>query len=148
MALSSILFIINDVIMCSNIIHFPVIYFLTYISFIQLQFLKGTNEDYLLKIGEVITFCNGPKYYGSPCTNEVRKTKVCKVIKIKSQSCLHLIHNETGMLFVIKQIIKFSFTIPHRYLKVCRLSLKFFYLLFLSYYLHSAISLPFLVLAS
>ena len=29
MALSSMLYIINDVIMCSSIIHFPVIYFLT-----------------------------------------------------------------------------------------------------------------------
>ena len=25
------------------------------------------NEEYLLKIGEVITFCNGHIYYGSPC---------------------------------------------------------------------------------
>ena len=29
MALSSMLYIINDVIMCSSIIYFPVIYFLT-----------------------------------------------------------------------------------------------------------------------
>ena len=29
MQLSSMIYIINDVIMCSNIIHFPVIYFLT-----------------------------------------------------------------------------------------------------------------------
>ena len=29
MALSSMLYIINDVIMCSSIMHFPVIYFLT-----------------------------------------------------------------------------------------------------------------------
>ena len=29
MALYSMLYIINDVIMCSNVIHFPVIYFLT-----------------------------------------------------------------------------------------------------------------------
>ena len=38
MALSSMLYIINDVIMCSRIIYFPVIYFLTLISFIKLQF--------------------------------------------------------------------------------------------------------------
>ena len=29
MVLSSMLYIINDVIMCSSIIHFPVVYFLT-----------------------------------------------------------------------------------------------------------------------
>ena len=38
MALSFMFFTINDIIMCSSIIYFPVIYFLTYISFIKLQF--------------------------------------------------------------------------------------------------------------
>ena len=37
MALTSMLYIINDVIICISIIYFPVIYFLTSISFIKLQ---------------------------------------------------------------------------------------------------------------
>ena len=37
MSLSSMLYIINDVIICSSIIYFPDIYFLTSISFIKLQ---------------------------------------------------------------------------------------------------------------
>ena len=44
-------------------------YFFLNMNFIFPTTIKDINEEYLLKIGEVIiTFCNGNIYYGSPCT--------------------------------------------------------------------------------
>ena len=50
MAFSSTIDIINDIIMCSNIKHFPIILFLN-INFIYSATIKDKNKVYLLKIG-------------------------------------------------------------------------------------------------
>ena len=77
--------------MCSNKIYFPVIFFLN-INFIYPATIQDINEEYLLKIGEVITFCNGHIYYGSPCISQynVKSTlyvmNVVKKVKILTES--------------------------------------------------------------
>ena len=58
----SIIYIINDVIVYCIIIHFPVILCLN-INSIYSATIYDMNEDYLLKICEVITFCNDIIYY-------------------------------------------------------------------------------------
>ena len=65
---SSMLYIINDVIMSSNIQcnKFSRYLFLI-MNLIYSAKIQDINENYLLKIGQVITFCNGHIYYGSPC---------------------------------------------------------------------------------
>ena len=65
MALVSLIYIINDVIMCSDVKHFPL--FISKQNFIYSATILDINEDYLLKTGEVITFCNGIIYYETPC---------------------------------------------------------------------------------
>ena len=60
-------YIKNDVMMCSKHNTFSSYFFLN-IHFIYPATIQGINEDYLLKIGEVMTFCNGHIYYGSSCT--------------------------------------------------------------------------------